>query len=255
MGTFQASLRAIGDVRGISATVELEDGKLSIAAGDTQIGSWPLHDIELEPIPTGYRLAAEGDQILIELKDLESFSEELHTRRRGKTRRGKTPKPSPTRPAQAEAKARKPKTEKPKKTRRGNARQDSAVTAQPVTTPIREDVVAAQPQGVEAGFLGKLDSFLERSHERWGDRLPAWVFTRGMVVVALVALVTLVVAPGLISALLLFAGLLIVLFGAVLYTDPMLAVRFLRGSMTPTLLLIIGVGTLLLGVLLGTIAR
>jgi hypothetical protein len=34
MGTFTASLRAIGDVRGLPATVELTDGNLRIAAGE-----------------------------------------------------------------------------------------------------------------------------------------------------------------------------------------------------------------------------
>ena len=58
MGTFTASLRAIGDVNTLPATVSVGEGRISIASGDTEIGSWALADVHLEPIPTGYRMAA-----------------------------------------------------------------------------------------------------------------------------------------------------------------------------------------------------
>jgi hypothetical protein len=79
MGTFSASLRAVGDVTALPATVEISEGRLTISAGSSEIGSWPLDEISLQEIPTGYRMVAEGDQILLELKDVTSFSAALAT--------------------------------------------------------------------------------------------------------------------------------------------------------------------------------
>ena len=78
MTSFSASLRSIGDRKGLPATVHLDDDRLSINAGDHALGEWPLSEIHLEPIATGYRLDAEGEQILIELDDTEAFEMELH---------------------------------------------------------------------------------------------------------------------------------------------------------------------------------
>ena len=78
MTSFSASLRTIGDRKGLPATVHLDDDRLRINAGDHALGEWPLSEIHLEPIATGYRLDAEVEQILIELEDTEAFEMELH---------------------------------------------------------------------------------------------------------------------------------------------------------------------------------
>jgi ABC-type antimicrobial peptide transport system permease subunit len=64
-----------------------------------------------------------------------------------------------------------------------------------------------------------------------------------------------IIFPGLVSGFLLITGLLMVMFGAVVYTDPMLASKWLPGRMSPTHVLLFGVAILLVGVLLGIIAR
>jgi hypothetical protein len=51
------------------------------------------------------------------------------------------------------------------------------------------------------------------------------------------------------------AGALIIMFGAIVYTDSVLASRFLPGRSTPQQALILGISVLLFGVLLGAIAR
>ena len=78
MSSFSALLKTIGDRKGLPVTVHLEDDRLSINAGDQALGDWPLSEIHLEPIATGYRMDAEGEQILIELQDSEAFELELH---------------------------------------------------------------------------------------------------------------------------------------------------------------------------------
>ncbi|HEY6635758.1 MAG TPA: hypothetical protein VI141_09120 [Acidimicrobiia bacterium] len=260
MGTFTASLRAIGDVNTLPAVVEVEDGRISIASGDTEIGSWPLADIHLEPIPTGYRMAAEGDQILLEFKDVDSFTAALSN---GKKRRIKVP-----------GRAKAPKEPEPA------PKADTPITIAPVApvataTPAQPArVVALPPQpetvtvekksrdkgdkdasGIGGRSLAFVDGTLSKASKRFGPYLPEWMFTRVMFGVAFVALILTIVLPGLVSTFMLIAGALMVVFGAVVYSDPMLASRWLPGRTTPPHVLLFGVIILMLGVLLGVISR
>ncbi|HJS71467.1 MAG TPA: hypothetical protein VJ858_01985 [Acidimicrobiia bacterium] len=250
MGTFTASLRAIGDVRALPATVELSNGRLSIAAGSTEIGSWALSDIHLEEIPTGYRLAAEGEQILIELKDHDGFAAELASRKK-KARLGRK-KASDADTAQR-SESPEPVTVPP----RPGIGTNQSPTRQ-VALPPREDTRPSRKLG-SSGPSGKVlnfvDGTLAKARKRFGPYLPEWVFTRAMFAIACVALVLLVALPELVSTLLLIAGGVLIAFGAVVYSDPMLASRWLPGRTTPQHALLSGVGVLMVGVLLGIIAN
>jgi hypothetical protein len=250
MGTFTASLRAIGDVKALPATVELSDGRLSIAAGSTQIGSWLLSDIHLEEIPTGYRLAAEGEQILIELKDLEGFTAELASRsKKARFGRKKGSDTASVRPSETPE----PVTVAPRATV-----ETDQPPARQVALPPREDSkpsVKAKTRASSGRVLTFVDGTLEKAQKRFGPYLPEWMFTRAMFAIACVALVLMVVLPGMVSTLLLVAGGLLIAFGAVVYSDPMLASRWLPGRTTPQHALLFGVGILMLGVLVGIIAK
>lgn len=244
MGTFSASLRAIGDVKALPATVEISDGRLTIAAGSTEIGSWPLAQVHLEEIPTGYRMAAEGEQILIELKDVDGFSQALqhgakqrrrHARKSKRVRRGGnlvSDAPAPSEPTTASA--------------------DVSVENPPPTQPLK---VQERTSGWTTKGLAFLDGTLERANKRFGPYLPDWVFTRAMFGIAMGALILLIALPSFVSVFLLIAGVLMVLFGAVVYSDPMLASRWLPGRTTAQHVLLFGVAILMMGVLLGVVAR
>ena len=197
MGSFSASLKTLGDRVGLPATVVIEDNRLSIAAGEEEIGEWSLNEIHLEPTGTGYRMAAEGEQLLIEVADLEAFGSELN------------------------------------KTNRQGIK---------ITLPGKEAV------------LKPVDRTIEAAERRWGALLPEWVFTRVMFGVCFGVLILFAVLPGIISMFLLATGAILIMGGAVIYTDPMLASRWLPGRMSPVHVLLFGVVVLLLGVVLGVIA-
>lgn len=240
MGSFNASLRTIGDVTSLKATVELVDDRLSIVAGATEIGTWSLDEIRLEEIPTGYRMAAEGEQILIELKDVESFAAELATRSKKRRVLGKS-----TRSSSGSSESKK---------RSKTAAVSTVPKAEPVTrTPDRSR------RDSEAGATKKgldfVDGILAKAHKRFGPYLPDWLFSRAMFFIAIAALITMIVLPGLFSVLLLIAGALGVLFGAVVYSDSVLASKWLPGRATPQQALLLGLSVLLAGVLLGMVAK
>jgi len=267
MGTFNASLRSIGDTRGLAATVALEDGRLSIAAGDTEIGSWELKEIQLEPIPTGYRMAAEGDQILIELSDLDSFNAALQEgRKRFQKRRRVRPEsatPQSVRgpdPSMARDVAPPPVETHPSEPEGEEAARKarlSAIVARRQPTPAKPAAQPAPPtpRRRPGADLNWVDRVIVAASKRFGAYLPDWVFTRGVFGIVSITLVVMLVFPSLVSMLFLIAGGLGVLLGAVTYSDSVLASRWLPGRTSPQHALLTGLGLLLVGVLLGIIGR
>ncbi len=257
MGTFAASLKAIGDVKGLDATVELEDGVLSIAAGDVPIGEWPLSDIRMEPTPKGYRIAAEGDQILLELQELERFNEELTAKRSRFKRKKKGVKDKAEAKAVAPAPVDEPRPEPAPVVEapvRLEPREEPAPKKGRTKKPAAKTTSDAAPQSFGGKVLAWVDSTIDRASDRLGPYLPEWVFTRLMFGVAFGAVILALLLPGYVSAFMLIAGALVIVFGAVIYSDPMLASRWLPGRTTPTHVLLFGVAILMLGVLLGVIA-
>jgi hypothetical protein len=243
MGTFTASLRAIGDVKSLPATVELNDGRLSIMAGSAEIGSWLLTDVSLEEMPTGYRLAAEGEQILIELKDLDGFATELA---------GQSKKRSPFARRKADLPRRTDGSEQVAFTLPSTAT-DSAVSDTRITLP-PVGTTSTRSGWSEKG-LSFVDGTLAKANKKLGPYLPDWMFTRAMFAIAFGAVVLMILLPGLVSTFLLIAGAVMVLFGAIVYSDPMLASRWLPGRTTAQHVLLFGVAILMMGVLLGVLAR
>lgn len=189
-------MKTLGDRQGLPATVVLENDRLSIAAGDESIGDWSLDEIKLEPTPNGYRMAAEGEQLLIEMADAEAFESELTKKRRG--------------------------------------------------------IKVSLPANVS--LLKSVDKGLEAAEDRWGSLLPTWMFTRMMVGVVLGTILVTVFLPGLVSTFLLISGVLMVIFGGVVYTDSMLASKWLPGRMSPMHVLLFGLVILVLGVFVGVLA-
>ena len=241
MGKFNASLRTLGDSRGVPATVTVVEERISIEAGDQEIGSWNIDEVVLEPTGESvYRLEVDGDRILIDFEDAGTFRDLLDSRSRMRSRiklRGNRPK-KPTEPKPAKAKSGpEPKTKEPK------------------TKPKRSVAVTEAPAAVSSKkTAGRLDAVLTAAEERWGGLLPSWVFTRGTLTVLLIMVAAAFFVPHILSLVLLIAGLLTVMFGAVVYTDTMLATRWLPGRMTPMHVLLFGGPVVLLGVLLGVIA-
>ena len=222
MGTFTASLKTPGDQTGLPATIRLEAGRLSIAIGEEPIGDWALGEIQLEQTPTGYRLSAEGEHILIAFPDTSTFASELA--KSGSRKERKAPK--------LKAPKLKAPTNRPPNLR-------APINKAPSDLPV----------------LGSVDRGLAAAQRRWGPLLPKWVFTRITLAIVSSALIVTIVFPGVVSSFLLIAGLLTVVLGAIAYTDPMLASKWLPGRTTPTHALIMGVGILMFGVLLGVIAN
>lgn len=259
MGSFSASLKTIGNSRGLPATIELDEGRLSITSGDADIGAWSLTDVGLEPTPNGFRLAAEGDHLLIEMPDKEQFAEELARsskqkrlnglRSKTKGRKVKSssaeiatqePTPSQT-PAKPPPQTRAPAPPSPED--RDMARD----VIERMDTPKSED---PRPGPIFAA----LDAIIKAAERRWGSLLPEWVFTRAILITALVLLGVAFVFRNVTSLALVIIGIVTLMIGGVSYTDDVMASKILPGRTTAQHVLFTGVTLLVMGVVFGIIA-
>lgn len=238
MGTFNASLRTIGDRRGLAAVVTVLERQISIQAGEQELGSWSLDEVELEDTGNSvYRLEVEGDRILIHFEDAAGFREILDSSSRMRNR--------------VKVRSARVKTAKTVELTEPKAPKSRRSAKEKPVHPPRER--QKKEKGEPGRFVTTLDKGIAAAEHRWGSLMPSWVFTRVTLLALAILLVAAIVVPGVVSMVLLIAGLLTVLFGAVVYTDTMLASRMLPGRMTPMHVLLFGVTVLMLGVLVGVV--
>ena len=234
MGTFNASLKTPGDMKGLPATLRVDQGRLHIAAGDTPIGDWSREEIALEPIAGGFRLKVEGEMLLVEMNEVEAFESELMPSTRKEKRGGRTEH----RPATTATKIKAPRSK------------NKAPRTKTRPTPGR-----APKKPKEERKQSRLDVVLDKAEKRWGSLLPSWVFTKAVAYAAIAFVAATVFFPGVISVLVLVAGLALVLLGAVAFSDSVLASKWLPGRARPDHALIAGVAMLLLGILIRLLVR
>jgi len=228
MGQFQGSLRLPGDSRPLPATVQLGDGRLQVASGDHVIGDWPVEAIDISHVPEGIRVKAEGEVLLLELSDRDAFAQAAasQTQKRKRLTRqrrpAKTPGTSAPAPAQAATKTAKVRTPKVK------------------TPKVRGE--------------SKVDVYLARAQERFGSKLPNWVFGRWGIVAAIALVALCVIFAELVSNLLLIAGVMVLLVGGVTMLDSVIARRLLHHKITPIQVVIGGGSIFVAGLLVGLAA-
>lgn len=230
MGKFSASLRLPGDSQALDAVVRVQEGRITVASGEHEIGDWEIGRVELTRIPEGFRLESDGEVLLLDIPDRASFEEEANSMngKKRKSRRSRRPK------TQAEAKA---KVEKPRR-----QKTDHATAVRP------------QPERSDSGRDTAVDRFLTRAQTRFGEQLPSWVFTRGGLVVVLALIALTVVFAELISTLLMIAGVIGLLVGGITMLDSVIARKLLRHRITPIKVVIAAGSIFVAGLLLGVLA-
>lgn len=224
MGQFQASLRLPGETQSLSATVRLDQGRLQVASGEHLIGDWAIDSIDVSPIPEGIRVAAEGEVLLLDLPDRTVFEEEFAAFRAKRKRFGLGKAKGAAATPAGVATAVSVKTMRPK-------------TPQPRTPKARRD--------------SRLDRYLARARDRWGDKLPDWVFSRIGLAAAVLLIALCVIFAELVSNLLLIVGVVVLLIGGVTMLDNVLARRILHHKVSPIQVVIGGGTVFVVGLLIG----
>jgi hypothetical protein len=207
-----------GDSRGLSAVVLLHEGRLQVASGEHIIGDWPLDSIEISQIPEGIRVAAEGEVLLLDISDRATFEQEAA--------------------AQSTKPGRRVKTTRVAKKRTVKAENPLAATAVKVKTP-------------KTRTESKLDVYLGRAQQRFGSKMPAWVFSRIGIAAALGLFALTLIFAGFVSNLLLITGVVVLLIGGVTMLDGVIARSVLQHKVTPIQVVIGGGTVFVVGLLIG----
>jgi len=229
MGQFQGSLRLPGDSRPLPATVSLGEGRLQVASGEHVIGDWPVNAIDISHVPEGIRVKAEGEVLLLDIPDRDGFAQETAFM------------------------TRKPKRAiKPKRAAKTSAA-SASVSSQPVASKTAK-VKTPKVRTPKAPGESKLDVYLARAQERFGAKIPNWVFGRWGIVAAVAVIALCVVFAELVSNLLLIAGVIVLLVGGVTMLDSVIAQRVLHHKVTPIQVVIGGGSIFVVGLVFGLAA-
>jgi hypothetical protein len=81
MSVYDAQLRVGGSNDApISVVIDLSDDRLSMRAGETEVGDWNRGDVRITALPDGFHLRAEGDEVILDVRDDARFALELGLR-------------------------------------------------------------------------------------------------------------------------------------------------------------------------------
>lgn len=81
MSTYEGSLRIAGDDSPpLAVTVDLDNQRLRVSAGDSEIGDWSMSEIRVNALPDGFHLRAEGEEVLLDISDDAQFAVDLGLR-------------------------------------------------------------------------------------------------------------------------------------------------------------------------------
>ncbi|HEU4319791.1 MAG TPA: hypothetical protein VFS66_06880 [Acidimicrobiia bacterium] len=78
MTAFDARLRILGQ-RGfpLGVEVDLTDERMVVTNGGQQIADWSFNDIAIYPTASGYRIDAEGEEVILNVTDPKRFAAEI----------------------------------------------------------------------------------------------------------------------------------------------------------------------------------
>ncbi|MGH8941962.1 MAG: hypothetical protein ACRDWF_03990 [Acidimicrobiia bacterium] len=81
MTAYDARLRLDGtDEAPISVLIDLTDDRLSMMAGEIEVGDWARDEIRVSAMPDGFHMRAEGEEIILDVTDDARFALDLGLR-------------------------------------------------------------------------------------------------------------------------------------------------------------------------------
>ena len=81
MTAYDARLRLDGtDEAPISVLIDLTDDRLSMMAGEIEVGDWARNEIRVSAMPDGFHVRAEGEEIILDVTDDARFALDLGLR-------------------------------------------------------------------------------------------------------------------------------------------------------------------------------
>lgn len=81
MSEFQGLLR-MGDAteRPMSIEVDLTDDRMRLTAGDVEVADWSRDEFRIQALPDGFHVRAEGEEVVLDIREDAKFALELGLR-------------------------------------------------------------------------------------------------------------------------------------------------------------------------------
>ena len=244
MKSFKGSLKIPATQDVIDAVFAVDDENLVVSTGDEALGSWPLHEVRLDDMGSEIRMVLDGENVVADIVDRDSFLSAMAPpgRRRG---RRKKPRSDRTRPRAKRTRPEpQPKPEPPAPPPRVEHSAPSP-TPDPEPQPVPRRRKKRQMPDVVGAIRKAIDP------EFWRDLLAnettLWVIASAtvMIVVGLAFFAT----AGL-GTILILLGMVALVIAGLAVTEDLTALAWIPGNLSETTLVLAGVSSLALGGLL-----
>ncbi len=74
MTEFDGRLRVLGESGfPLGVEVDLSRDRMTVSSGGEQIADWSLAEIRITPTASGFRIAAEGEEVILNVTDSQGF--------------------------------------------------------------------------------------------------------------------------------------------------------------------------------------
>jgi len=81
MSSFDARLRMAGQAGfPLGIEINLTEGRMVVTTDGRELADWALEDIRIAPTPSGFRIDAEGEAVIINVTDHERFTSAVGSR-------------------------------------------------------------------------------------------------------------------------------------------------------------------------------
>lgn len=81
MSEFQGMLRMGGESeRPMSVEIDLTDDRMKVTAGDMEVADWSRDEFRIQALPDGFHIRAEGEEVVLDIREDARFALELGLR-------------------------------------------------------------------------------------------------------------------------------------------------------------------------------
>jgi hypothetical protein len=78
MTSFDARMRLLGEAGlPLGVEIDLTSDRMRVTASGAYVANWALHEIAISPQGDGFRIEAEGEEVIINLTEREKFATEI----------------------------------------------------------------------------------------------------------------------------------------------------------------------------------
>lgn len=212
MTTYQGSLLISATADVIDAVFDVSEDRLEVRSGDERLGSWLLPELQIEQRGNAVHLNLDGEDVVVSVRDLDSFVEAVNPPRR--------------------------KRSKHSKRRSSPAANVADATPRKRREPVDIKSLLSRLAGAKSLLSAEnWRTWLSDSSVRWA------IASAGVVVFALLALF----ATNTLGMLLILFGMILLIVAALVVSDDLSAYSWIPGNISESTVVVVGAAAMAIG--------